>query len=369
MQPENANGAFNKSTLNIVVAGGGTAGHIEPAMNLADELKRRHPEAKITALGTQKGLEVSLVPARGYDLQYVRAVPLPRKLSLKLLALTILLRAAVVETRALLHVLQADIVIGFGGYVSVPAYLAARGQVPIVVHEANAKAGLANRLGAQFADAIAITVPDSLANGVLTGVPLRDSIAKLNRAQTRDVARSHFGITNNLPTILVFGGSQGAQSLNKAVEQAKRDGLLENVNVIHAVGKKNNFAFAKSDNYIPLNYIEQMDLAYAVADFVIARSGAMTVAEVTAVGLPACFVPLPIGNGEQKLNAQPVVSAGGALMVENEKFSAEYIRTEVLPIVTDVNRLSQMASASKSCGRQDATSRLADIVEHVLKVH
>lgn len=368
MKTKNRAARQNSSQLNIVLAGGGTAGHIEPALNLADELKRRHPDAKITALGTEKGLEVSLVPARGYDLQLIRAIPLPRKLSLKLLTLPILLRAAVVETRALLHVLQADILIGFGGYVSVPAYLAARGQLPIVVHEANAKAGIANRLGAQFANAIAITVPDSLPNAVLTGMPIRDSIANLDRASTRTQARDYFGITGEQPTLLVFGGSQGAQSLNKVVEEAKQAGLLENVTIIHAVGKKNQSAFPKSDNYIPLNYIDRMDLAYAASDFVIARSGAMSVAEITAVGIPACFIPLPIGNGEQKINALPVVNAGGAIMIENEKFSSEFIATEILPILNSPQQLAQMSSASKSCGRQDASSRLADVVDHVLKV-
>lgn len=356
------------TALNIVVAGGGTAGHIEPALNLADELKRRYPDAKITALGTQKGLEVSLVPARGYDLQFIRAIPLPRKPSLKLLTLPILLRAAVVETRALLHVLRADILIGFGGYVSVPAYLAARGHVPIVVHEANAKAGLANRLGAQFANAVAVTVPDSLPNGVVTGIPLRESIAKLDRVALRQEARNYFGLTSNKPTLLVFGGSQGAQSINKVIEQAKREDLLEDVVVIHAVGKKNEFAFPKSDNYLPLNYIDRMDLAYAAADFVIARSGAMSVAEITAAGLPACFVPLPIGNGEQRVNALPVVNAGGALLIENDQFSTQFIKSEILPLMNSPQKLAQMTSASKSCGRQDASSRLADVVDHVLKV-
>ncbi len=356
------------TALNIVVAGGGTAGHIEPALNLADELKRRYPDAKITALGTQKGLEVSLVPARGYDLQFIRAIPLPRKPSLKLLTLPILLRAAVVETRALLHVLRADILIGFGGYVCVPAYLAARGHVPIVVHEANAKAGLANRLGAQFANAVAVTVPDSLPNGVVTGIPLRESIAKLDRVALRQEARNYFGLTSNKPTLLVFGGSQGAQSINKVIEQAKREDLLEDVVVIHAVGKKNEFAFPKSDNYLPLNYIDRMDLAYAAADFVIARSGAMSVAEITAAGLPACFVPLPIGNGEQRVNALPVVNAGGALLIENDQFSTQFIKSEILPLMNSPQKLAQMTSASKSCGRQDASSRLADVVDHVLKV-
>ena len=356
------------ANLNIVVAGGGTAGHVEPALNLADELKKRHPEAKITALGTEKGLEVNLVPARGYDLELIRAFPMPRKLNFDLLALPIRLRVAVAETRALLYRLNTDVLVGFGGYVSIPAYLAARGHFPIIVHEANAKAGIANKVGAQFADAVAITVPDSLPNAVLTGLPLRESISTLDRAKLRTEARKYFGITKDAPILLVFGGSQGAQSLNKVIEHAKRDGLLEDLVVIHAVGKKNEFAFSSSENYIPVNYIDRMDLAYSVADFVVARSGAMSVAEITAVGLPACFVPLPIGNGEQRLNAEPVVKAGGAIMVENSDFNVDYLKSKILPILSDADKLTQMSSASKSCGRQDASSRLADVVDHILKV-
>lgn len=354
------------SKLNVVVAGGGTAGHIEPAMNLADEIMRRHPDAKVTALGTSKGLEVDLVPARGYELKLIPAVPMPRKPNLDLLTLPIRLRVAVAETRALLNQLQADVLIGFGGYVSIPAYLGARGRVPIVVHEANAKAGLANRVGAQFAAAVAETVSGSLPNAVLTGLPLRNAIAKLNRIEKRNEARAHFGISTDQPTLFVFGGSQGAQSINKVIEQAKREELLEDLVVIHAVGRKNEFAFPKSQNYIPLNYIDQMDLAYAAADFVIARSGAMSVAEITAVGLPACFVPLPIGNGEQRVNALPVVNAGGALLVENAKFDVQYLTKNVLPILKSEQEISSMSLASKSCGRQDASSRLADVVDHVL---
>jgi UDP-N-acetylglucosamine--N-acetylmuramyl-(pentapeptide) pyrophosphoryl-undecaprenol N-acetylglucosamine transferase len=351
--------------LNVVVAGGGTAGHIEPALNLADEIMRRHPNANITALGTAKGLEVDLIPARGYPLKLIPAVPLPRKPNLDLLTLPIRLRVAIAETRAILHQLDADVLVGFGGYVALPAYLAARGRVPIVVHEANAKAGLANRVGAQFAAAVAETVVGSLPNAVLTGLPLRSAIANLDRTNKRAQARAHFGITSDAPTILVFGGSQGAQAINKVIEQAKREQLLEDLVVIHAVGRKNEFAFPKSQNYIPLNYIDQMDLAYAAADFVVARSGAMSVAEITAVGLPACFVPLPIGNGEQRVNALPVVAAGGALLVENAKFDVQYLSESVLPILKSPQKISTMSLASKSCGRQDASSRLADVVDHI----
>ncbi len=357
------------SKLNVVVAGGGTAGHIEPALNLADEIKRRHPDAKITALGTAKGLEVSLVPARGYDLELIPAVPMPRKLNLDLLTLPVRLRVAIAETKMILRKLDADILIGFGGYVSIPAYLAARNEVPIVVHEANAKAGLANRVGAQYAAAVAITVPGSLPNGVLTGMPLRQSIANLDRAKARKEAREYFGIKKDTPTLLVFGGSLGAQAINTVVQQAKREGLFQDLVVIHAIGQKNEKAFEQSENYFPLNYIDRMDLAYAASDFVIARSGATSVAEITAVGLPACFVPLPIGNGEQRVNAAQVVSAGGAIIVDNAQFCVEYIKTNILPILNSQEKLSQMSAASKSCGRQDASSRLADVVDHVLKVN
>ncbi len=355
------------SGINVVLAGGGTAGHIEPALNLADEIMRRYPDAKITALGTAKGLEVKLVPARGYDLRLIPAVPMPRKLNFDLLTLPIRLRIAINETRAILRSLNADVLVGFGGYVSIPAYLAARPGIPIVVHEANAKAGLANRVGAQFAAAIAETVPGSLPNAIVTGMPIRESIANLDRVKTKEAAKQHFGIKSDAPVLLVFGGSQGAQALNRVIETAKNNGQLKDVAVLHAVGGKNKFAFPKSKNYIPINFIDRMDLAYAAADFVIARAGATSVAEITAVGLPACFVPLPIGNGEQRVNAQPVVAAGGALMVLNEDFTTDYLVQELLPLIKSPQKLKDMAKASKSCGRADASSRLADVVAHVIK--
>jgi UDP-N-acetylglucosamine--N-acetylmuramyl-(pentapeptide) pyrophosphoryl-undecaprenol N-acetylglucosamine transferase len=353
--------------LHVVVAGGGTAGHIEPALNLADEIMRRHPDAKVTALGTAKGLEVDLIPARGYNLKLIPAAPLPRKLSLDLFLLPIRLRIAIAETRAVLRELNADVLIGFGGYVSIPAYLAARGRMPIIVHEANAKPGLANRVGAQFAAAVAESVSGSMPTAINTGIPLRAAIANLDRAKLRFEARAHFGITNDNPTLLVFGGSQGAQSINRVIEQAKAQGLVEEITIIHAVGKKNDFAFPKSANYFPLNYIDRMDLAYAAADFVIARSGAMSVAEISAVGLPACFIPLPIGNGEQRVNALPVVKAGGAILIDNADFDVAALVNQVLPILNSPAQITSFSLASKSCGRQDASSRLADVVDHVVE--
>ena len=314
-----------EDSVNIVLAGGGTAGHIEPALNLADELMTIDPAVKITVLGTARGLEVDLVPARGYKLELIPAVPLPRKLTGDLVTLPTRLRSAIKQTRDLLHELQADVVVGFGGYVSIPAYLAARGEVPIVVHEANARAGLANRVGARFADAVAETVPDSLPRAQLIGIPLRKAIETLDRKALRGQARERFGIKNDAICILLFGGSQGSVKLNSVIADCLQANIFGEVVILHSVGLKNEFPQAESELYRPLNYIDRMDLAYAAADFVIGRAGAMTVAELTAVGLPACFVPLPIGNGEQAANASDLQAAGAAIVVADDKFNSGWL--------------------------------------------
>jgi len=353
--------------VNIVLAGGGTAGHIEPALNLADQLKIIDPNINITVLGTARGLEVELVPARGYKLELIPAVPLPRKFSGDLVTLPTRLRSAIKQTRDLLHELDADVVVGFGGYVSIPAYLAARGEVPIVVHEANARAGLANRVGARFADAVAETVPDSLPRARLIGIPLRKAIETLDRAAVRSKARERFGIANDALCILVFGGSQGSVKLNTVIDDCLRENIFGEIVILHSVGLKNEFQQAESKLYRPLNYIDRMDLAYAAADFVIGRAGAMTVAELTAVGLPACFVPLPIGNGEQSLNATPVVEAGGALIISDLQFNADFVRDQILPLVTNATKLNEMSKASSSLGHKDSAADLAELVLSVAR--
>ena len=167
--------------MNVVVAGGGSAGHIEPALALADAVPRLDPDARVTALGTERGLDTTLIPARGYPLELIPPVPLPRRPSADLLRLPGRVRAAVGRVREVLAEVDADVVVGFGGYVALPAYLGARGRVPIVVHEANARAGLANRVGARFAARVAAAVPGALPDAEIIGIPLRRSITELDR--------------------------------------------------------------------------------------------------------------------------------------------------------------------------------------------
>lgn len=365
-------GARDAETLSVVLAGGGTAGHIEPALAVADALRSLEPTVRITALGTSRGLESRLVPERGYPLELVTAVPLPRTLNADLLRLPWRLRSAVRQTRAVLTEVSADAVVGFGGYVSVPAYLAARGRTPVVVHEANARAGLANRIGARIAKRVLAAVGDcGLPGAEVVGMPLRASITGLNRPALRAEARAHFGFSGDARVLLVFGGSQGAASINRAVSGAAAELAAAGIAVLHAHGPKNSMdlpAPAPGDPpYVAVPYLSRMDLAYAAADLAICRSGAMTVAEVSATGLPAVYVPLPIGNGEQRLNALPVVRAGGGLLVDDADLTPGFVAEVVVRLMNDAAALAAMTAAAASVGHRDAARRVAQIVLEVAR--
>jgi UDP-N-acetylglucosamine--N-acetylmuramyl-(pentapeptide) pyrophosphoryl-undecaprenol N-acetylglucosamine transferase len=359
--------------LSVVLAGGGTAGHVEPALALADALRRRDPDCRITALGTATGLEARLVPARGYRLAEIPRVPLPRRPTVDLLRVPTRLAGAVRQTRAHLDEVDADVVVGFGGYVALPAYLAARRQrTPSVVHEANARAGLANRVGARLTPYVAAAVDGTgLPGARVLGIPLRTAVARLDRAAVREEARARFALGAG-PVLLVTGGSQGARRLNAAVTGAAPDLAAAGVQVLHVAGPAQaetvqaqvRAALGGSDpgTHHVLSYVDRMDLAYAAADLAVCRAGAMTCAELSAVGLPAVYVPLPIGNGEQELNARPVVQAGGGLLVDDARLDAGYLREMVLPLLADPDRLAAMAAAAATLGHPDADEALADLV-------
>jgi UDP-N-acetylglucosamine--N-acetylmuramyl-(pentapeptide) pyrophosphoryl-undecaprenol N-acetylglucosamine transferase len=277
--------------VHVVLAGGGTAGHIEPALALADALRRQDPTVGITALGTERGLETRLVPERGYELALIPAVPLPRKPTPELITVPGRLRGTIKATEQILERTKADCVVGFGGYVALPGYLAAkRLGVPIVVHEANARPGLANKIGSRYAAQVAVSTPDSkLRDARYIGIPLRRAIATLDRAAARPEARAMFGLDPNLPTLLVSGGSQGARRLNEVVQQVAPYLQQAGIQILHAVGPKNELPQVHQmpgmPPYIPVPYVDRMDLAYAAADMMLCRAGAMTVAELSAVGL------------------------------------------------------------------------------------
>ena len=353
--------------MHVVLAGGGTAGHIEPALALADALRRRDPTTGITALGTARGLETRLVPARGYDLVLIPPVPIPRRLTATLFGVPGRVATAVAETARILDRVGADVVVGFGGYVAAPAYLAARRRgVPIVVHEANARPGLANRLGARLTRRVAVSTPDSTLRGaVFLGLPLRRAIAMLDRSALRTKARAELGLDPEAPTLLVTGGSQGARRINIAASGAAGALSGAGVQVLHVTGPAQSVEVAPRTGgapYVLVPYLDRMELAYAAADLVLCRAGAMTVAELTTVGVPGAYVPLPIGKGEQRLNAEPVVRAGGGLLVADADCTSSWVADTLLPLLRDPAGLAAMGAAAAALGRRDADERLADLV-------
>jgi UDP-N-acetylglucosamine--N-acetylmuramyl-(pentapeptide) pyrophosphoryl-undecaprenol N-acetylglucosamine transferase len=259
---------------------------------------------------------------------------------------------------------RPDAVVGYGGYVSMPVYLAARRRVPVVVHEQNSLPGLANRAGARIARRVAVSFPDTpLPKAEYVGLPIRTMISRLDRPALREEARRFFGLDPALPTLVVTGGSQGARSINTAVAGAARALGEAGVQVLHVVGPDNEvMAQPGVPTYVAVGFVDRMDYALAAADLMVCRGGASSVTEAAAVGLPAVFVPLPIGNGEQARNPRAVVEAGGGILVDDARFTSDWVIAQVPPLATDADRLAAMGSAASAVIPRDADEKLARIV-------
>ncbi|BCJ63364.1 undecaprenyldiphospho-muramoylpentapeptide beta-N-acetylglucosaminyltransferase [Polymorphospora rubra] len=356
----------------VVLAGGGTGGHIYPLLAFADCLRRHDPNVRITCVGTPKGLENELIPPAGYDLRQIPAYQLPRSINVNLMRTPDRMYKAARAAGKVIEEVRADVVVGFGGYVSVPAYLAAwRRELPIVIHEVNVPPGVANRLGMKFTKHIAVGFPhqpvqaESLRSARVVGVPLRRGITGLDRYSQQAAARAHFGLRPDLPVVFVSGGSQGARSINLAVAGAAKELARHGVQVLHVIGARNEPVSVPTDlpvPYVTLPYLSQMELGYAAADLMLCRGGAMTCAEVAAIGLPAVYVPYPHSNQEQKRNALPVVEAGGGLIVDDAELSPGWIESNLLPLVRDPRRLAAMGAAASAYGRRDGDEALLDFV-------
>jgi UDP-N-acetylglucosamine--N-acetylmuramyl-(pentapeptide) pyrophosphoryl-undecaprenol N-acetylglucosamine transferase len=351
--------------MRILLAGGGSAGHTSPLLATADALQRLSPGVEITCLGTRERIEAQIIPAAGYPLEFVPSVPLPRRPNADLARLPGRLRAARRAALDVIDRIRPDVVCGFGGFVSVPAYLAARKRhVPLVVHEGNTLPGVANKLGARFTEHVATSFPGTeLPHATYVGLPVRRMIATLDRAALRDEALATFGLRGDLPVLLVTGGSQGAGSINRAVlgsAQAFADG---GVQVLHVTGPSHETEAPDTGvPYVVLGFVDRMDLAYSAADAVLCRAGSNTVTEVSGVGLPAVYVPLPIGNGEQALNAAAVIDAGGGLLVDDATLNPAWVAANVVPLLQDPARLASMGAAAADLIPLDADEKLARMI-------
>ncbi len=357
--------------LRVLMAGGGTAGHTSPLIATADALRRMRPDAQMTALGTPRGIEVRVIPEAGLPLELIPPVPLPRSPGADLVRLPGRLRGAVRATHEVFERVQPDVVVGFGGYVSVPAYVVAKRRgVPLVAHEGNALPGVANRFAARVCTSnVATSFPDTeLRHARYTGLPIRKLISDTDRNALRPKAREAFGLEPDRPTLLVTGGSQGARRLTEAVGGAARALADAGVQVRQEAGPKGAlWVTPQRDDppYVVVPYVDRMDLAYSAADAMVCRCGSNTVTEVASLGIPAVFVPLPHGNGEQAFNAKAVVDAGGGLLVDDAALTPEWVGEHVPPLLTDPERLSRMGAAAEGLIPRDADERLAEMVLEV----
>lgn len=351
----------------VVLAGGGTAGHTSPLIATARAIQERS-DASIVCIGTAKGLETRVIPEAGLELKLIDPAPLPRTVNLDLLKLPFTLTRSVHQARKVLREAKADVLVGFGGYVSIPAYLAARlSRIPVVVHEANKLPGIANKVGARKAGYVGTTFPETvMPGGKLIGMPMRRSIT--HPELTAAEARSQFGLDPDRPTLLVSGGSQGALSINKALDGA-RDRILEaGVQILHVLGPKNfgdDDVVVRHDNgaqYRPVAFVSDMAVAYTAADLMLGRAGAGTVMETAVSGLPVIFVPLPWGNGEQGRNAAELIAADAGWLVDDAQLSPDRLATLVQDAFGDRARLARMASTCKDMYPADAAGVLADAV-------
>lgn len=344
--------------LSVVVAGGGTAGHIEPALAIGEVLRDTHG-AHVVALGTERGLETTIVPARGFDLELIDPVPIPRKKPWKLFSVPLKLRRSVNQAKAVMREAGTQAVIGTGGYVAAPAYLAAKSLgLPFFVLETNALAGMANKLGVRLGGTGFNAVQNSGMKGDVVGIPVRPGVGVDPDGAKRERGLRMWDLDPERKTILVTGGSQGAVSINNALAGAVERLTAAGHQVLHAYGRKNDMP-ATHEHYTAVPYIDDMEAAYAVADIVVCRSGAMTVAENSAAGLPAIYIPLPHGNGEQGLNSAHLVDAGAALRIEDGQLTADVLVDKLLPLLSDDAALGAMRDALESSGAGNVAEELA----------
>lgn len=357
----------------VLIAGGGTAGHLLPGLAVARELVARgHDPAAVHFVGARRGIEAELVPAAGFDITLLPGRGVQRRLTLENLgALWGLVRAMGMAV-GLVRRRRPAVVLTLGGFASVAVALAAvLWRVPLVVAEQNARAGAANRLVARRAAACAVPFAETdLPRAVVTGNPVRDEILAAGRQRDVAAARRELGLPEDRVVIVAFAGSLGSRRLNAAVEGAAEAWSdRSDLAIHHVVGARDWDTRNTPDTdglcYRAVRYESRMDLALAAADLVVSRSGGTTVAELAVVGVPSVLVPLPIATRDhQTANAGPLVRAGAAVLVPDDELDADRLVREVAQLLADgPDGLARRAAAARSLGRPDAAAAVADLVE------
>jgi UDP-N-acetylglucosamine--N-acetylmuramyl-(pentapeptide) pyrophosphoryl-undecaprenol N-acetylglucosamine transferase len=360
--------------MRVVIAGGGTAGHVNPAIALASALEG----ADVAFVGTATGAEATLVPRAGFALETVDVRGFDRGRPASLVATGVRAAKAAGDARRRLKGLGPDVVVGMGGYVSLPVCLAAASRrTPVVLHEQNIVLGLANRVCKPVAKRIGVSFEETLTaagrRGVLVGNPVRRDIAEIDKQADRKRGYESFDLDPGRSTVLVFGGSQGAQRINQAaIGLASAWAGRHDVQVLHIAGRVEAASLVEQARqrlgsgrliYRVVGYVERMAEAYAVADVALCRGGATTVAELGVVGLPSVIVPYPYHRDkQQERHGRVLEGAGAAVVLADERTTSESVAAELHRLLDDASLLADMRNAALRMGRPDAADRLAEVV-------
>jgi UDP-N-acetylglucosamine--N-acetylmuramyl-(pentapeptide) pyrophosphoryl-undecaprenol N-acetylglucosamine transferase len=371
-----------EKVLSVIISGGGTAGHINPGLTIANAISNEYKNSKITYIGTKRGLENDLVPKAGYDLKHIVVAGFSRKKVLKNLIVAAKFFTGLLQSFFLLLKLKPDLIVGTGGYASGPAILA--GKIlskKIVLHEQNALPGLTNRFFSRFADIICTSYDKSSVyltrakKIVKTGNPVRESIFKYKREEVR----KELGIKDGDIYILVFGGSLGAEKINKSMQELLSMKLDDNVKILFAPGKKHYESFIKtaekvvkstnnpSNNIEIVPYIYDMDKRMNAADLLITRGGAITLSEATALGKPLIIIPSPyVAENHQMKNALALKDTGAADIIEEKELDGEKLYLKINEITKDKKHLNEMSVMSYGDGIRDATARIMKAINSII---
>lgn len=363
--------------MRVVIAGGGTAGHVNPAVALAEALSGDD----VSFIGTATGAEARIVPAAGFPLDEIQVAGFDRAKPWTFPLTASKAAGALVSARSLIRATRPDVVVGMGGYVSLPAALGAASlRIPVVLHEQNIVFGLAHRVSKPFARKVAVSFEETLsaagAKGVYVGNPVASRFVTFSRTEKREQALQRFDLDAARRTLLVFGGSQGAQRINRAaagLAEAWRD--RNDVQILHITGAA-TFAEVQRAVHSPgasliyrvVEFVDDMAEAYAVADLALCRGGASTWAEITVVGLPAIIVPYPYHRDQQQAKHGRVAERhGAAIVLDDRAATAASIAEIAAPLLADHAKLGAMADAAKELGRPDAADRLAQVVQEAAR--
>lgn len=370
--------------MRVIIAAAGTGGHINPAIAIANKIKKENKKAEILFIGTNRGLEIDLVPRAGYELRTIQAHGLSKKISFENMNNIIQTIQGINQAKQIMKQFEPDIVVGTGGYICGPVFIAANKlKIPTVIHESNAYPGTAVKMLAKKTDAVLVGFKEAkqrIKNAkkiVVTGTPTKVKKMQLSNMHITQILSKN-SLNNELPVVLIFGGSQGAKAINDSVINIIKNKLNEDYQIIWAAGptqydlikeelEKNKIDINSIQNTKILPYIYNMEEVMNVCDLVIARSGAMTITEISNIGKPAIFIPLPnVSHNHQEYNAKVLADIGAAEIIQNEDLNETLLNNKIKRIINNKQKMKKMGEMANKISIDNVEDRIYQEIYNVI---